>query len=50
MNFDRSSRVSGFVLTSPELKNGSGFRGLFYKPLDKKVALVNPEVITNPGV
>ena len=53
----RRPRVSGFVLTNPELKGISRFQGLFYKPLAKYLVLIRPDqkrvsglVLANPDI
>ena len=35
---------SGFVLANPDVNRVSGFKGLFYKPLNKKVVPANSDI------
>ena len=53
----RREQVSGFVLLNPELRGVSGFKGLFYKPLEKHAVLTHLDirrvsgfVLANPDI
>jgi len=53
----RRERVSGFVFTNPEPNDVSGFKGLFYRPLEKHPVPTHPDLkrvsglaVANPDV